>query len=275
MRALGIDVGGSRKQLDLVVLDERREPIVVRSRVAVVDVEPLIGELAPDVLAIDAPPDWGTGGNSARETERQLTLLGIRSFHTPSRNRGLTHPFYEWMRVGFDVFRAAARAGYPRFDGRAVQGTAMEVFPHASETVLAGCLPPLGVPKKVWRMHVLRAQGVRVQELRSLDQVDAALAALTGVIALELGDPFAPGVPMEGLIVLPTRVPPGPYARCAAPTDDGAVPLIRFCACGCGAEVRPGREFRSGHDAKLKARLVRAAREGEAARAELERREWL
>jgi predicted nuclease with RNAse H fold len=275
VRALGIDVGGRRKLLDLVVLDERREPSSILSRVEVADLERLIRELSPDVVAIDAPPDWGANGNGSRETERQLSLLGIRSFNTPARDRGLTHPFYEWMRVGFDVFKAAARAGYPRYDGRTVRGTAMEVFPHASETVLAGCLPPLGSHKKAWRLRVLRAQDVRVRDLRTLDQVDAALAALTGLLALELRDPFAPGVPMEGLIVLPTRVPPGPYARCAAPAEDAAVPLIRFCACGCGAEVRAGREFRSGHDAKLKSRLLRAVREGDAARTELERREWL
>jgi hypothetical protein len=114
-----------------------------------------------------------------------------------------------------------------------------------------------------------------VASLRTLDQVDAALAALTGLLALELRDPFAPGIPREGLIVLPTRVPPGPYARCATADGDAAIPLIRFCACGCGTEVRPAREFRSGHDAKLKARLVRAVRQGDAARNELERREWL
>jgi Protein of unknown function (DUF429) len=275
VRALGIDVGGRRKQLDLVVLDERREPSPILSRVDVADVERLIRELAPDVVAIDAPPDWGTNDSGSRETERQLSLLGIRSFNTPARERGLAHPFYEWMRVGFDVFRAAARAGFPRYDGRTVGGTAMEVFPHASETVLAGCLPPLGTHKKAWRLRVLRAQDVRVGDLRTLDQVDAALAALTGLLALELRDPFAPGVPREGLIVLPTRVPPGPYARCATPAEETTVPLIRFCACGCGAEVRRSREFRSGHDAKLKARLVRALREGDAARLELERREWL
>jgi hypothetical protein len=167
VRALGIDVGGRRKQLDMVMLDERREPSSILSRIDVADVERLIRDLAPDVVAIDAPPGWGTDGTGSRETERQLSLLGIRSFNTPARDRGLAHPFYEWMRVGFDVFKAAARAGYPRYDGRTVRGTAMEVFPHASETVLAGCLPTLGAHKKAWRLRVLRAQDVRVGALRT------------------------------------------------------------------------------------------------------------
>jgi hypothetical protein len=275
VRSLGIDVGGRRKRLDLVLLDDRRQPFPILSRVDVEDVTRLILELRPDVVAIDSPPGWGADGMGSRETERQLAMLGIRSFNTPGRDRGVGNPFYDWMQVGFEVFRAAAEAGFPRFDGRAVRGSAIEVFPHATETVLAGCLPPLGSNKKAWRTRLLRSQGVGVADLRTLDHVDAAMAALTGLIALELRSPFAPGVPKEGVIVLPTRVPTGPYARCDAPVADDAPALITFCACGCGAEVRPGREFRSGHDAKLKAQLVRAMRTGEAARRELERRKWL
>jgi Protein of unknown function (DUF429) len=275
VRSLGIDVGGPRKKLDLVLLDERRQPFPILSRVGVEDVGGLIRELRPDVVAIDSPPDWGVDGMRSRETERQLAMLGIRSFRTPDRGRGHGNPFYEWMQVGFRTFSEAQAAGFSRFDGRTVRGTAIEVFPHATETVLAGCLPPIGVGKKAWRMRLLRAQGVVVTDLRTLDHVDAALAALTGLIALELRSPFAPGVPKEGVIVLPTRIPAGPYARCDAPVADEAPTLIRFCACGCGAEVRAGREFRSGHDAKLKAQLVRAMRTGEAARRELERRKWL
>lgn len=275
MRSLGIDVGGSRKKLDLVLLDERRQPFPVLSRVAVEELPRLIGELRPDVVAIDSPPDWGLDGMGSRETERQLAMLGIRSYATPDRKRGLGNPFYGWMQVGFQTFGAAADAGFPRFDGRTVRGTAIEVFPHATETVLAGCLPPLGISKKIWRTRLLRSQGVAVTDLRTLDHLDAAIAALTGLIALELRTPFAPGVPKEGAIVLPTRIPAGPYARCDAPVVEEMPALISFCACGCGAEVRPGREFRSGHDAKLKAQLVRAMRTGEAARKELERRKWL
>jgi hypothetical protein len=275
VRSLGIDVGGDRKRLDLVLLDERRQPFPVLSRVTVDDLRHLIPELRPDVVAIDSPPDWGADGMASRETERQLAMLGIRSYRTPDRSRGLGNPFYGWMQVGFQAFRAAADAGFPRFDGRTVRGTAIEVFPHATETVLAGCLPPLGVSKKAWRTRLLRSQGVVVTDLRTLDQLDAAIAALTGLIALELRSPFAPGVPKEGAIVLPTRIPAGPYARCDAPQDEERPALISFCACGCGAEVRPGREFRPGHDAKLKAQLVRAMRTGDAARKELERRKWL
>ena len=74
MRSLGIDVGGSRKKLDLVLLDERRQPFPVLSRVAVEELPRLIEELRPDVVAIDSPPDWGQEGMASRETERQLAM---------------------------------------------------------------------------------------------------------------------------------------------------------------------------------------------------------
>jgi hypothetical protein len=181
------------------------------------------------------------------------------------------------MRVGFEVFRAAERAGFSRYRTGDPRGTAAEVFPHATATVLSGCLPPVGsmrgAKKKAWRVGVLRGHGVAVTGLGSIDQVDAALASLTGVIGLELGDPFAPGWPNEGTIMLPARVLPGRYERCET-ADEELPTLIRFCACGCGAEVRQGREFRRGHDRRLMARLQQSVREGKSAERELRRRKW-
>jgi hypothetical protein len=50
----------------------------------------------------------------------------------------------------------------------------------------------------------LEARRVDVATLRSQDEVDAALAALTGLLALE-GEFVAVGDPDEGVIVLPCR----------------------------------------------------------------------
>ena len=55
VRALGIDVG-VEKGLDLVVMDERRLPLRVLSHVGIGRLSQLIEELAPDAIAIDAPP---------------------------------------------------------------------------------------------------------------------------------------------------------------------------------------------------------------------------
>ncbi len=273
MRSLGIDVGGVRKNLDVVLIDERRVPHPVRSGVRPEDVGRLIEELGPDIVAIDSPPAWAKAGNRSRATERQLAALHIQSFNTPAREHGEGKAFFEWMRVGFRVFDAAARRGYPRYRGGEPKGTAIEVFPHASEAVLANCLRPDSITKKAWRLRILRTEGVRVADLRTIDQVDAAVAALTGLIALD-GRHFAPGDPAEGVIVLPTWSVSGPFLLCADPGDRDDGTLFRYCACGCGTQVKPPREFAKGHDGRHKSMLWDRVREGRRAEKELERRTW-
>ncbi len=91
MLALGIDVGASRKGMDLVLLDDAREPVRVVSKVGIDQLGSLVGELQPDVIAIDAPPAWAPHGSS-RLTERLLAQCNIHAFNTPSA-AGSAHPF--------------------------------------------------------------------------------------------------------------------------------------------------------------------------------------
>ena len=275
--ALGVDVG-VRKGLDVVLLDEDKRIVQKARRVRVEDLEDLIRSLAPEVVAIDAPPAWGIHQGGSRHTERELRRFGIQSFGTPSDPASAENPFYEWMLEGFKAFHAAAQSGYPRYASGAVRGMAIEVFPHASAVVLAGCVPPPTARKRAWRADVLVAQGVQADGLRSADQVDAALAALTGLLALR-GRRFAPGDPKEGVIVLPVNnLPPHPYRRCrteAAPEAQPPFPGMARCACGdptCTAMT--AREFAPGHDAKRKSQLWKLAREGNDATDELRRRGW-
>jgi predicted nuclease with RNAse H fold len=274
VRSLGIDVG-VRKGLDLVLL-EGDAVVETERRVRVEELGRIVGGLRPDVVAIDAPPAWAAGGRS-RLTERELRWFGIQSFNTPSDDRLAEHPFYEWMTVGFAVFRAV-EASFPRYRGGSVKGTAIEVFPHATAVVLAGCLPPKGVAPHAWRREVLRGEGIDARALRSADQVDAALAALTGRYALERRF-SAPGDPREGQIVVPSvALPAHPYRRgLAPPLGDGqpALPGMSACACGdpsCAALT--AREFARGHDAKRKSSLWALARSGQEAVDELRRRGW-
>jgi predicted RNase H-like nuclease len=273
--ALGIDVGASRKGLDLVVLDEARRPSRVVSKVAVERLGLLIAEVRPDVIAVDAPPAWAPNGSS-RLTERLLAQVNIHAFNTPSARDGRRHAFYAWMEVGFEVFKVAAARGYPRYRAGAPRGTAMEVFPHGSAAVLAGCLPPKGAKKKPWRERILSAHGVPTAELTTADRVDAALCALTGLLALE-GHRSAPGDPKEGVIVLPvSSLPARPFRPAPDEAhDEATVPLFRECACGeDGCHELTRTEFAPGHDAKRKSRLWSSARTGSAAIDELRRRGW-
>jgi len=228
-----------------------------------------------DVVAIDAPPAWAPKGKS-RLTERLLAECNLHAFNTPSARDGVGNAFYAWMEVGFRVFDVAAARGYPRYRAGDPRGTAMEVFPHASAAVLAGCLPPKGAKKKPWRERILRAHGVNTASLATADRIDAALCALTGLLAME-GKRSSPGDPTEGVIVLPAAsLPARPY-RPAPPEagDDTTVPLFNECACGDAACHELTRtEFAPGHDAKRKSGLWARAREGQTAIEELRRRGW-
>jgi len=277
VRALGIDVGAGRKGLDLVLMDDSLVPAETHRRVPAAEVGALIAATGADVVAIDCPPGWGFGSGT-RRTERELRTFGIQSFGTPTEDRG-QGAFYDWIREGIKAFGAAAEAGYPRYGSGPVRNTAIEVFPHASAVVLAGCLPPANGSKRAFREGVLRAQGVRVNGLRSADQVDAALAALTGLLALN-GRRTYLGDPAEGVIVLPVAsLPARPYGRCRQDRRSQDVQLhfpgLARCACGdpeCRAST--SGEFARGHDAKRKSALWTLARSGHEAVDELRSRKW-
>ena len=276
MRALGIDVSYSRG-LDLVFLDDDRSIVQTHRRIQTGELAGLLADTPVDVVAIDSPPGWGISGGS-RLTERELRGFGIHAYGTPSDPKKADNAFYNWMRVGMKAFEAAEQAGFARYRNGPVNGTALEVFPHASCVVLAGCLPPKNMTKQEWRRQVLRANGVAADELRSLDQVDAALAALTGLYALKsrftaLGDP------REGLIVLPAHsLPASPYRRGVKPPKvDPQMFLPGLSPCGCGdpsCTALTQGEFARGHDSKRKAWLWEEARKGEEALEELRTRKW-
>jgi predicted RNase H-like nuclease len=275
VRSLGIDVGVT-KGLDLVLLDDGRAIRDAHRRVHTADLVALVDTLAPDVVAIDAPSAWALSGKS-RSTERELRWFGIQCFNTPSDARMAEHPFYQWMTVGFETFAQLADR-FPRYRGGSVRETAIEVFPHASAVVLSRGLPPRSVPKHVWRRSVLAACDVDVSRLRSGDQVDAALAALTGLYALERRF-SAPGDPREGQIVVPAAsLPSHPYRRERledAPDEQPPLPGLAACRCGDpSCRALTAREFAPGHDSKRKSALWREARLGLDAADELRRRGW-
>ena len=199
--AVGVDVSAARG-LDVVALDGTRAIVGVWRRQTAADLQQRLGELAPAVVAIDSPPAWGTSGG-CRPAERAVRALGMGIFATPSDPAVFDHPFYRWMVAGFAAFAAADAAGFAYYRGVGpVAGHALEVYPHATAVRLGG--DPATGSKRVWRGAVLDRMGVDPSGLRSVDAVDAALAALTGLLAIEarceaLGDES------DGVIVIPRR----------------------------------------------------------------------
>ena len=217
---VGVDVS-VRRGLDVVVLDERRRLVEPpRARQTADDLKSLLLRLQPDVVAIDSPPDWGISGGS-RRAERDLRAIGLQCFYTPSDPAARENPFYSWMIEGHRAFVAAEQAGYGCFRGpEEPAGRALEVFPHGVAVALDGQRPAAGTTRRAgakrrWRTAVLARAGVTVDALRTLDAVDAALAALMSVIVAEGGPWFWVGEPEEGCIVLPGVRPPGPYPSAA------------------------------------------------------------
>ena len=212
--SVGIDVG-VRKGLDVVVLDSTAKVVTARAGCTADEVELILCEFVPAVVAIDSPPGISDErGRASRTCEVEMRALGINVFSTPSDPDRYARPFYDWMRVGEDAYAAAERAGYPRQElSPEVEGRALEVFPHASDVFLRGCLPPSSVRRRVatrrqWRLETLKPRVANTEGLCrnargdiTLDSIDAALAALTGLLALG-GDFTSLGVP-DGWLVVP------------------------------------------------------------------------
>jgi predicted nuclease with RNAse H fold len=206
--SVGIDVAEARRGLDLVVLDAERQVLACYAHLSIeAAAELVLHEFRPTVVCIDSPAQWSQAGSN-REAERVLRRLGINAFQTPLEERA--GRFHDWMRVGFAMYEALSPA-YPRYRGGAVIETAAEYFPHASAVALAGRIGQFK-DKLAFRHRVLEENGVRTSSLRTLDQVDAALGALTGRIALDGGHCWV-GDADEGPLLLPVSTLPERWLR--------------------------------------------------------------
>lgn len=189
---VGMDVSVKRG-LDVVVLDQAFVVVDAKSALDPTGLAALLRRWRPEAVAIDSPPGCGREpGATSRRCERELRDLGVNIFLTPSDEERYARPFYDWVRVGEDVYRAAADIGYHlQDDPTVVRGRALEVFPHASDVFLRGCLPPPGTTgriqtKRAWRLQTLHATGLDTSGLcrnragrTTVDSIDAALAAVT------------------------------------------------------------------------------------------------
>lgn len=263
--AVGVDIAEPRKGLDLVALDTQRQVVASRGGLSVIDTSYMIlEELRPAIVCIDSPSGWALTGRS-RLAERELARRGIQAYATP-QDPG-DHPFYRWMREGISLY-CQLESVYPLFRGSDPSGTAAEVFPNASAVLLAGRRRRPEESKAAFRRLVLRQSGVDDLALPTTDRVDAALGALTGVLAIEEQWQLA-GDSAEGVILLPPATSPAlpvtPTTPVRAATSSGThldqAVTVGHCGCGCGSPVR--RRFLPGHDAKLKSALLTSWRSGD------------
>jgi predicted nuclease with RNAse H fold len=211
MEVIGVDVATVRKGHAAVGLDEMLRVTPLGTRLSSANVATLVAERRPEVVAIDSPPRPALTGKS-RACERELMRAGIHCYFTPSDPQLVaTHNFYAWMAEGFRLFQSL-EPDYPLYCDGEPRGHALEIYPHGSAYVIGGGPEPKKL-KASYRRQLLELSGLDTGALRTADELDAALAAYTGLLALR-GEVTVLGNPAEGVIVLPvTASPDSPLVR--------------------------------------------------------------
>jgi predicted nuclease with RNAse H fold len=111
--------------------------------------------------------------------------------------------FYGWMFNGERVYQAFV-PHFPLFgnEGEIGDRVCFETFPHAITSALLRTEVASAKRKRTQRREILEDAGIETTSLRSIDEVDAALCALTANFLLE-GRVVAYGDELGGFIVVP------------------------------------------------------------------------
>jgi predicted nuclease with RNAse H fold len=204
----GIDIGGDRKGNHLVVL--RGTQIVCNlSQEAPEHMLERCLHFEVAAVGIDAPCLWRVG-EAGRQAEKELAKRRIYSFATPTRELAMASKsgFYGWMFNGERVYQAFV-PHFPLFnnDGEIGDRVSFETFPHAITSALLRTEVASAKRKRTQRREILEDAGIETASLRSIDEVDAALCALTANFLLE-GRVVAYGDEFGGFIVVPAPTAP-------------------------------------------------------------------
>ncbi|MFY0571120.1 DUF429 domain-containing protein [Archangium lansingense] len=265
MYVAGIDVSESRG-LDIAVLDGDSGSLLESAW--------LPSELALarwlsvwahhlDVVAVDAPggPAHQEGG---RQVEQSFQSQGVSIFLTPTAPEEADG----WMQVGWRIYDLLKQQGFPeQRTAWAGTPTSIECYPYSTYVALSQDRRPPTEKDTMWAHRLIRKQGYELQR-PTKDAADAVAAALTA-LAYRQGRAIPYGSATEGIIWTPAPVPSFKSTstrmvvqRTGSPSTSGRAG--GSCECGCGEQASRRSRFRQGHDAKLKSRLLAAARAGDA-----------
>jgi len=155
-------------------------------------------------VGIDAPCHWSYDGR-ARAAECKLMKEKIWCFSTPTREKAENHPKdnFRWMLNGAELY-AALKSTHALFDDNSRRPSleiCFETFPHAIACALAG-KSVSAKQKRPLRRGLLRRANIDASKLTNIDQIDAALCALTAH-HLALGNYKCYGDATSGFIVVP------------------------------------------------------------------------
>jgi predicted nuclease with RNAse H fold len=200
---VGIDVGAPSKGYHAVALSEGTVTAKFQSCV-LTEMAEWCNECGAEVVAIDAPCRWRLHGGPARAAEREMAATRISCFSTPTEEKARGHAFYTWMFAGQELYSALAATHpiYSREQPRRPR-VCIETFPQAVACALAGELVSAKTKLAVRREVLIRA-GVEVAGLNTIDEIDAALCALTAERFAQ--DRFkAHGDAAGGFIIVPSE----------------------------------------------------------------------
>ncbi len=203
--AIGIDVGAPRKGYHAVALfGEGRLARHQTSDAA--EMAEWCRVFRPAAIAIDAPCRWRPEGGRARTAERALAADRISCFSTPTLAKASGHAFYTWMFAGQELYAALAPA-FPLYGGGRPAGpVCFETYPQAIACAFAGSRVSAKTgSKKAVRGALLEKAGLDPGVLHNIDEIDAALCALTARRFME-GTYKAYGDAATGFIVVPKDV---------------------------------------------------------------------
>ncbi|MEM5420527.1 DUF429 domain-containing protein [Paraburkholderia ferrariae] len=199
----GIDVGGDKKGCHLVILEGSRAFRPADTKTPQEMLRACL-EYGVQAVGIDAPCQWGIE-RKGRRAERELARQRIFSFATPTRQRADENPgrFYRWMFNGEAIYQVFS-SDYPLLTSRDFQGgrVSFETFPHAVTCALRGKEGTSAKEKRRQRPEVLESAMIDASGLKSIDDFDAALCALTARYLVE-GRTYAYGDVNGGYIHVP------------------------------------------------------------------------
>lgn len=199
----GIDIGGDRKGCHLAILKGTRILRVLKGSEPEHMLQACI-DAGVVAVGIDAPCQWASE-QQGRHAEKVLAQQRIFSFATPTRERAKSNAsgFYGWMFNGERVYETFFKR-FALFKGGECRGEKIcfETFPHAITCAMLGREIASARQKRLQRRRILETAGVETAALKSIDEIDAALCALTARFLLE-GKTHAYGDESGGYIVVP------------------------------------------------------------------------
>lgn len=203
MRAVGIDLTQSNKPCSIAALEENR--LFLLQDISDDDeIFTLVGELEPDVIALDSPLFLPKGmccleeacgcvsGNShkGRVCEVMLSRRGIGSYYTTKKS--IIKPM---------IYRAIRLKNWWQDAGLEV----IEIYPYATTKILFGQLPKKTTKQGFAALRDrLRSLVLGVWVARTHDHLDAILGAYTGYLYLT-NRAGAIGDAEEGLLWIPSH----------------------------------------------------------------------